>query len=76
MVCSEGWTYWESDKGRFHEATNLLKKHQRPNTFGRWDGPTSSHRQVKLSFGAKTTVQCSNQFKHKIAVKLVDDTHL
>ena len=27
-------------------------------------------RQDKLSFGAKTTVQCSDQLKHKITVKL------
>ena len=26
-------------------------------------------RHDKLSFGAKTTVQCSDQLKHKIAVK-------
>ena len=27
-------------------------------------------RQEKLSFGAKSTVQCSDQLKHKIAVKI------
>ena len=26
-------------------------------------------RQEKFYFGAKTTVQCSDQFKHKIALK-------
>ena len=33
-------------KGRFHEATNLLNKHQQPNTFVRWDEPTSTQRPV------------------------------
>ena len=32
-------------------------------------------RQDKLSFGAKTTVQCSDQLKHKIAVKCSKREH-
>ena len=74
-------------KGRFHEATNLLKKNINDQTLlvsgmdqpvpndqfekgAALDGDQSSYfiigRQEKLSFGAKSTVQCSDQLKHKI----------
>ena len=73
-------------KGRFHDATNLLKNTNdqillvsgmdRPVPTDQFekgaalaDGQTCYFiigRQDKLSFGAKTTVQCSNQLKHKI----------
>ena len=32
-------------------------------------------RQDKLSFGAKTTVQCSDQLKHKIPVRFSKKLH-
>ena len=43
------------------------------------DGDQSSYfiigRQEKLSFGAKSTVQCSDQLKQKIALKLGKKEH-